>query len=102
MFSEWVASSGADVVIHAVSTFIPGSDDREKRQTVASWRRLKGFSMDTLLDLDSKVVKGFSQAGVPSLFLIAPDGTIMQRHSGKYPDMIERLKEMIAHMDDKS
>lgn len=102
VFADWVASSNVDVVIHPVSTFIPGSDDREKHQAVANWWQSKGFSMDTLLDMDSKVVKAFGQAGVPSLFVIAPDGKIAERHSGSFPEMVEQLKVMVSRLGDKS
>jgi peroxiredoxin len=92
---HWANDSDLPVAVFAVNTLEEFPTDAEKKARAADFWRSQGFSMPTLLDLDGAVFRAFRAPGLPSMVLVAPDGTILRHHEGLFPDMEETLKQEI-------
>ncbi|HVT16355.1 MAG TPA: TlpA disulfide reductase family protein [Thermoanaerobaculia bacterium] len=94
--ADWAAASGKPVAVLAVDTLEEFPSAAEKRTRAAAFFRSQGFTMPGLLDLDNEVFKAFGTPGLPSMVVIAPDGTIFKFHQGLFPRMLETLEREIG------
>ncbi len=54
-------------------------------ETVASYWRAEGFAMPWYLDQDRRVFDLFAEAGIPRIYVVGPDGTIL--HHALAPEL---------------
>lgn len=92
---DWASDEDLPVAVFAINTLEEFPTDAEKKARAADFWQSQGFSMPTLLDLDGAVFRAFQAPGLPSMVLVAPDGTILRHHEGLFPDMVETLKQEI-------
>jgi hypothetical protein len=53
--------------------------------------------MSSLLDRKSETFQAFGTPGLPSVIIIAPDGTVLKFHQGSFPAMLETLKAEVTN-----
>ncbi len=89
---DWAAKEHLPVAVYGVNALeqLPTAQEK-KTQSAAFWKSQK-FTMPTLLDPDGVAFRAFGAPGLPSLVLVAPDGTILAFHASLFPDMLETLK----------
>jgi thiol-disulfide isomerase/thioredoxin len=90
--AEWVSSSGLPVTVLAINTMERFPTETERRSRVAEFFQSQKLTIPTLLDRGSDVFRSFGPPGLPSIVIVAPDGTILQYHQGLIPNMAETLK----------
>jgi peroxiredoxin len=90
--ASWAAADKLPVAIFAVNTLEQGPDSKEKLDRVRRFWKSQGFSIPTLIDVQSKMFKAYHGPGLPSVVLITPSGTILRYHEGLFPEMLETLK----------
>jgi peroxiredoxin len=86
------AADHLPVTIFAVNTLEQGPDSKERLDRVRRFWKSQGFSIPTLVDVQSKMFKAYGSPGLPSVVLISPSGTILRYHEGLLPEMLETLK----------
>lgn len=64
----------------------------ESKKKVASFLKKNPVNFTVLLDEDMRAVRSFGVTGVPSNYVLAPDGTVLGRYSG-FSEEIERKIE---------
>lgn len=99
---DWAAQSGLPVVVFAVDTLEEFPTPEEKRSHAAEFFKSQGFTMPCLLDLNNEVFKGFGSPGLPSLVIVAPDGTVFKYHQGLFPEMLETLQKEVREAASKA
>jgi hypothetical protein len=67
----------------------------ETRTKATEFFRSQGLTMSSLLDLKSETFQAFGSPGLPSIVIIAADGTIFKYHQGSFPAMLETLEEEV-------
>jgi peroxiredoxin len=89
---DWAAKEHLPVAVYGVDALeqLPTAEEK-KTQSAAFWKSQK-FTMPTFLDPDSVAFRAFGAPGLPSMVLVAPDGTILAFHASLFPDMLETLK----------
>jgi peroxiredoxin len=90
--ASWAAVDHLPVTIFAVNTLEQGPDSKERLDRVRRFWKSQGFSIPTLVDVQSKMFKAYGSPGLPSVVLISPSGTILRYHEGLLPEMLETLK----------
>jgi len=93
--ADWAPHSGLKVAVFGVDTLEEFPTPDEKRAHAAKFFQSQGFTMPCLLDLDNRVFAGFGTPGLPSMVVIAPDGTIFKYHQGFFPKMLETLEKEV-------
>ena len=89
---DWAAREKLPVAVYGVNALeqLPTAEEK-KTQSAAFWKSQK-FTMPTFLDPDGVAFRAFGAPGLPSMVLVAPDGTILAFHASLFPDMLETLK----------
>ncbi|HSS52545.1 MAG TPA: TlpA disulfide reductase family protein [Thermoanaerobaculia bacterium] len=89
---DWAAKEHLPVAVYGVDALeqLPTAEEK-KTQSAAFWKAQK-FTMPTFLDPDGVAFRAFGAPGLPSMVLVAPDGTILAFHESLFPDMLETLK----------
>ncbi|HTO86997.1 MAG TPA: TlpA disulfide reductase family protein [Thermoanaerobaculia bacterium] len=90
--AEWVSSSGLPVTVLAINTMERFPTETERKSRVAEFFQSQKLTIPTLLDRGTDVFRSFGTPGLPSIVIVAPDGTILQYHQGLIPNMAETLK----------
>jgi peroxiredoxin len=90
--ASWAAADHLSVRIFAVNTLEQGPDSKERLDRVQRFWKSQGFSIPTLVDVQSKMFRAYGSPGLPSVVLISPSGTILRYHEGLLPEMLETLK----------
>jgi peroxiredoxin len=90
--ANWSAADHLAVRIFAVNTLEQGPDGKERLDRVQRFWKSQGFSIPTLVDVQSKMFRAYGSPGLPSVVLISPSGTILRYHEGLLPEMLETLK----------
>ncbi|OGW90764.1 MAG: hypothetical protein A3D28_01405 [Omnitrophica bacterium RIFCSPHIGHO2_02_FULL_63_14] len=67
----------------------------ESKKKVASFLKKNPVNYTVLLDEDMQAVRSFGVTGVPSNYVLAPDGTIVKMYSGFNPDMEREIERLI-------
>jgi thiol-disulfide isomerase/thioredoxin len=90
--AEWVSSSGLPVTVLAINTMERFPTETERKSRVAEFLQSQKLTIPTLLDRGTDVFRSFGTPGLPSIVIVAPDGTILQYHQGLIPNMAETLR----------
>jgi peroxiredoxin len=90
--ASWAAADHLPVTIFAVNTLEQSPDSKERLDRVRCFWKSQGFSIPTLVDVQSKMFKAYGSPGLPGAVLISPSGTILRYHEGLLPEMLETLK----------
>lgn len=79
-----------------IDTWESGSDDA-KISKVKKFIKKKGYNFNVVFDLNDKVVKDYGLQGIPTKFVVGPDGNIKFRKIGGGPSgvLVEELYAMI-------
>jgi len=93
--ADGMSRSGLKVAVYAVDTMEEFPTAEEKRSRAAAFFKSQGFTLPCLLDLDSKLFGAFGSPGLPSLVILAPDGTIFKYHQGLFPEMLQTLEREV-------
>ena len=99
---DWAAKSPRPVSVLAINTMEQFPSEAERRSRVEAFFRSQGFTMPTLLDDGTSVFRAFGAPGLPSMVVIAPDGTILAYHEGLFPNAAETLKAELTKAAAKS
>ena len=90
--SDWVSHNGPPTRVLAIDSLEEFTTAKETRARAADFFQSQGFTMPALLDLKGEVFRAFGSPGLPSIVIIASDGTIFKYHQGSFPEMLETLK----------
>jgi peroxiredoxin len=90
--SDWAAKSGLPLAVFAVDTLEEFPTPAEKRDHAAKFFASQSFTMPSLLDVKNEAFSAFGSPGLPSMVVIAPDGTLFKYHQALFPDMFETLQ----------
>jgi peroxiredoxin len=92
---DWVAKEHLAVAVYGVNALEQFPTREEKKQQASAFWKSQKFTMPTLLDPDGVAFRAFGAPGLPSMVLVAPDGTILAFHESLFPDMLETLKKEV-------
>ncbi|MGH9365846.1 MAG: TlpA family protein disulfide reductase, partial [Thermoanaerobaculia bacterium] len=93
--ADWVSASRLPVPVLAVNTMEQFPTEEERKVRVTEFFKSQGFTISTLLDQDAKVFRSFGTPGLPSIVVLASEGTILKYHQGLFPNTLETLKEEV-------
>src|ERR1017187_10405194 len=91
-FSDWASHSGLPIVVFPVDTMEQFLTTEETRVKATEFFQSQSLTMSSLVDLNSEAFRAFGTPGLPSMVIIAADGTIYKYHQGSFPNMLETLK----------
>jgi peroxiredoxin len=91
-FSDWASHSGLPIVVFPVDTMEQFLTTEETRVKATEFFQSQSLTMSSLVDLNSETFRAFGTPGLPSMVIIAADGTIYKYHQGSFPNMLETLK----------
>ena len=89
---DWAAKEHLPVAVYGVNALEQLPTKEEKKVQAAAFWKAQKFTMPSLLDADGVAFRAFGAPGLPSMVLVAPDGTILAFHESLFPDMLETLK----------
>ncbi|HYX23002.1 MAG TPA: TlpA disulfide reductase family protein [Thermoanaerobaculia bacterium] len=92
---DWAAKERLPVAVFGVDALEQLPSREEKKQRAAAFWQSQKFTLPTLLDPDGVAFRAFGAPGLPSMVLVAPDGTILAFHESLFPDMLETLKKEV-------
>lgn len=90
---DWAASSGLPVTVLALDTMEQFATGEIRRARVLDFFKSQMFTMPVLLDRNDEAFKAFRSPGLPSMVIIAPDGTLFKYHQGLFPNIVETVKD---------
>ncbi|MBX3372542.1 MAG: redoxin family protein [Phycisphaeraceae bacterium] len=91
-FADWARAEGLPVSVYAVNVW-ENAEDREKRlELVGGFWKERAFRFPTLIDFENEVVSAYRVSGIPTMFIIAPDGTVAKVFVGFGEGQEERLR----------
>jgi transposase/thiol-disulfide isomerase/thioredoxin len=93
--SDWAFQGDLRVTVLPVDTMEQFSTEEETRIKATEFFRSQKLTMSSLLDLKGETFRAFGTPGLPSMVIIAADGTIFRYHQGSFPDMLETLKREV-------
>jgi peroxiredoxin len=93
--SDWASQSGLRVMVLPIDTMEQFPSEEETRIKANEFFRSQRLTMSSLLDLKGEAFRAFGAPGLPSLVVIAADGTVLRYHQGSFPDMLETLKREV-------
>ena len=93
--SDWASHSGLPIAVLPIDTMEQFPTKEETRTKATEFFRSQGLTMSSLLDLKSETFQAFGSPGLPSIVIIAADGTIFKYHQGSFPAMLETLEEEV-------
>ncbi len=96
-FDTWVKGEGKPVKVFGVNVWEDQEQNAEVRieKAKAFWTEGK-FGFPTLMDVTDAVADAYGPNGIPTTFIICPEGKIAAIHNGFSPDMVEMLKRDVA------
>jgi len=102
-FAKWVATEGKPVKVFGVNVWEDQEKDAAARteRAKAYWTEA-GFSFPTLMDLTDSLADDYGPQGIPTTFIICPEGKIAAIHNGFSENMVEMLKADVAKAMGKS
>ncbi len=89
---DWAASSGLPVTVLALDTMEQFATPEMRRARVLDFFKSQKFTMPTLLDRGDEAFKAFKSPGLPSMVVIAPDGTLFKYYQGLFPYIVETIR----------
>jgi peroxiredoxin len=91
-FSDWASHSGLPIVVLPIDTMEQFPTAEQTRTKAVEFFRSQSLTMSSLLDLNGETFRVFGTPGLPSMVIIAADGTIFKYHQGSFPNMLETLE----------
>jgi thiol-disulfide isomerase/thioredoxin len=92
---DWTALSGLPVTVLALDTMEKFASEGMRKARVADFFIVQKFTMPTFLDRGDKAFRAFGSPGLPSMVIIAPDGTLFKYHQGLFPNVVETVKDEV-------
>jgi thiol-disulfide isomerase/thioredoxin len=89
---DWATSSGLPVTILALNTMEQFATEEIRQARVLAFFKSQKFTMPTLLDRGDEAFKAFKSPGLPSMVIIAPDGTLFKYYQGLFPNVVETVR----------
>lgn len=93
--SEWAIQSGLRVVVLPVDTMEQFATEEETRIKAREFFRSQNLTMSSLVDQKGEAFRLFGTPGLPSMVILAADGTIFKYHQGSFPDMLPTLQREV-------
>jgi thiol-disulfide isomerase/thioredoxin len=90
--AKWAKEEGLPVRFFGCNVWEQG-DKNARLATAKGYWDGQNFAFESLLDADDSVVAKYGVTGIPTSFVIGPDGTILEVHQGFDPAMAESMKE---------
>jgi thiol-disulfide isomerase/thioredoxin len=90
--AKWAKEEGLPVRFFGCNVWEQGDKDARRTTAKGYWDG-QNFAFESLLDADDSVVAKYGVTGIPTSFVIGPDGTILEVHQGFDPSMAESMKE---------
>ena len=92
------AASSRPVRVFAVDTLERTSDFGEQRELALGFLTSRGLDLPVVLDVGDRIFEAFGSPGLPSLFVIGPNGRIAARHTGLSPDLVNVVRAEIDRL----
>lgn len=96
--TRWAANRELPVLVLAINTYENAgeNDSAEDRMKVVNefWREHR-YAMKVPMDFSNAVAQQYGVTGIPTSFVIGPDGVIRAHHIGGSPNYVETLKKDI-------
>jgi peroxiredoxin len=89
---DWAKSRGQTVSIYAVNTMEQFPTPEKRRERIAEFLKSQKLTVPTLVDRGVEVFDAFGSPGLPSIVILAPNGTIFRYHQGITPNLLETLE----------
>jgi len=93
--SDWASQSGLRIMVLPVDTMEQFPTEEETRIKATEFFASQKLTMTSLLDVKGETFRAFGAPGLPSMVIIAPNGTVFRYHQGSFPNMLETLKREI-------
>lgn len=96
--TRWAATNQLPVTVLAINTFenADNGDTAEARmQKVNGFWKQNQYTMKVPMDFSNAVAERYGVTGIPTSFVIGPDGIIRAQHVGGSPDYAATLKKEI-------
>jgi len=90
--AKWAKEEGLPVRFFGCNVWEQGDKDARRTAAKGYWDA-QNFAFESLLDADDSVVGTYGVTGIPTSFVIGPDGTILEVHQGFDPSMAESMKD---------
>jgi thiol-disulfide isomerase/thioredoxin len=94
--SDWAGETNRRVTVLAINSLETGPSFEDKRARVAEFWTSQELGLDPLLDLDDAVFASLGSPGLPSLLIVAPDGSLARYVAGTVPDPVATLESEIS------
>lgn len=96
--TRWVATNQLPVTVLAINTFENADDgdtaEARMKKVNAFWKQNQ-YTMKVPMDFSNAVAERYGVTGIPTSFVIGPDGVIRTQHVGGSPDYAATLKKEI-------
>jgi len=96
--ARWAAESGRPIRVFAVDTLERVEGWEAQRDQAARFLASRGLDLPVLLDPGAAGFAALHNPGLPSLVVIAPDGTLAGYHSGVVEAMDEMVKAEVLEL----
>lgn len=90
--AAWASESGLPVTVLAVDTLEQVSGFEEQRDQAQAFLHSRRLEVPLVLDVGGEAFAALRNPGLPSLLVVAPDGTLARYYSGVVEDMVEVVR----------
>lgn len=99
--AKWAASENLPIRFFAINVWEQGDRAARLDAAIGFWSK-QSFVFPSLIDPTDKIAATYGVTGIPTSFVIGPDGTIRQIHQGFDPSMAESMKtELLEAVESK-
>lgn len=93
--ADWARNEQLPVRVFAVNTLENGDTLEAKIKVATDFWKQAGHTLPILMDHDNATAEAYSVGGIPTTFVIGPDGVVVGHHEGFGPNYADELKEDI-------
>jgi len=93
--AKWAKEKNLPVRILAVNAWENGETLEQKTEAALDFWSDAGHSLPIIMDHENAAAEAYGVSGIPSTFVIGPDGIVRNAHVGYRPGYSETLKEEI-------
>ncbi len=94
--ADWAAAGHRPVVVWTIDSLEDLLDLDARIGRLREFLRSQKLTLPVLVDVENAAFGAYGSPGLPSLVVVAPDGTILRHHQGRFPDMQETLRREIT------
>jgi thiol-disulfide isomerase/thioredoxin len=98
--AAWAAASALPVEVLAVDTLERVNGFEEQRDKALGFLRSRGLEVPVVLDVGGQAFGALHNPGLPSLLVVARDGTLARYYSGIREDMVELVRGDVKELSE--